>query len=57
MPRYIVEVNHREVSFRRTWVRDAPSPEVIEAQLIEHGFDKRFWAFEIHAYSTNGEDF
>lgn len=56
MPKYIVEIY--------AWTRDreieAPSLRAAEALVrdqIKGGYDKRYWGFEIYAYSVNGEDF
>lgn len=38
-------------------VMQAANKAALEQQMIEAGFDKRYWGFEIHAYSVNGEDF
>lgn len=57
MPRYQVRVSHKKYQFERTWIRDGQSPEHIEQELIDNGFDKRYWNYEIFSYSVNGEDF
>jgi hypothetical protein len=31
--------------------------EKIARNIVEGGYDKRYWGFEIYAYSVNGEDF
>lgn len=48
----------------QTWIRpceiEAPTKEAAEkmaAEIISGGYDKRYWGFEIYAYSVNGEDF
>ena len=39
---------------------EAPTQEAaqrIVTDIIKGGYDKRYWVFEIYAYSVNGEDF
>ncbi len=57
MPKFEIKARHIAFGFRLSRVTDAPSAEEIERQLVEGGFDRRYWELEIHAYATNGEDF
>jgi hypothetical protein len=48
---------HGWITPREVEAASKEDAERIVTDIIKAGYDKRYWGFEIYAYSVNGEDF